>query len=156
MCTPLWTVMPSTRGNHRLLFLAFNSKLKRTTTHSPVKAKSDWKCSFKTLLFSFLFSFFFCQQGEASVTDSKEAEELLLHNHNQIFIPDDMARKLAEIPGNWNPGGSIVKCISQCTSVNGLCLAPNCRNCKETKTYHATVVLDTFSLYFFNELWHFH
>ncbi|XP_020632664.1 uncharacterized protein LOC110069480 isoform X2 [Orbicella faveolata] len=37
--------------------------------------------------------------GEANVPDGKEAESLMLHNHNQIFIPDDMERKLAEIPG---------------------------------------------------------
>jgi len=42
----------------------------------------------------------FCQLGEANVPDSKEAERLLLHNHNHIFIPDDMERKLAEIPGD--------------------------------------------------------
>lgn len=31
-----------------------------------------------------------------------QAERLLLHNHNQIFIPGDMERKLAEIP-EWKP-----------------------------------------------------
>lgn len=47
-----------------------------------------------------IFSLSFCQQGEANVPDGKEAESLMLHNHNQIFIPDDMERKLAEIPGD--------------------------------------------------------
>ena len=104
-CTPLWIVMLLTpRESITSNVRVDKFQIKRdNNVHvqacceqnliTPVQQNYFHKISLLLFFFCFL-----CQQGEA-LPDSKEAERLLLGYHKHIFIPDDIERKLAELPG---------------------------------------------------------
>lgn len=41
-------------------------------------------------------------QSDPNVLSFKKIQNVLLENHDNVFIPEEMEKQLAELPGKWH------------------------------------------------------
>ena len=83
----------------------FGSDVIDSSKYPPLQPRLHELCTlsqFKTLLYDKSFDARE-EEGGNKLSSIKELERILLENHEPVFIPEDMGKKLATIPGKLFP-----------------------------------------------------